>query len=192
MRAGWVTAFLLFATAAGCGASPGSRTDAGPGGNGGGSGGVASGGNGGTASGGSGGDVSYDAYPNGTFCDMPLGDDCSPKPLLSSTAPICSLDEGISFACNPCGVDGGQNCGIHGALVRGSQYTYIEILNVDVVFVYAYDLNNKLVAKLEWSANGAFAGQAWTCSAGPAVFDSREAMALLPSNTSANELLCAR
>jgi hypothetical protein len=154
---------LALAAATGCGASLGSGTDAGPG---------------------------YDSYPNGTFCDRPLGDDCSPLPLQTTTADICTLDGGIGFACQPCGQDAGQNCGLHSALVRGAQYTYVQVLNVDVAFVYVYDQNQKLFAKLEWSANGSVAGQAWTCSAGPAIFDSAEAMLLLPARSS--ELLCAR
>jgi hypothetical protein len=156
------------AAALGCSSSLGSGPDSGPGGTGG-----------------------YDAYPNGTFCDHPLGDDCSPLPLQTTTADICTLDGGVGFACLPCGQDAGQNCGLQSALVRGSRYTYIQITNVDVAFVYAYDQNNKLVAKLEWSANGTFVGQPWTCSAGPAIFDSTEAASLLPS-ASPNALICAR
>ena len=131
-----------------------------------------------------------DAGTSGASCSRPLGDDCSPSPL-QSTANICTLDGGIGFACNPCGRDGGaQNCDFQSAMVRGAQYTYIQILNVDGAFIYVYDQNNKLIAKLDWSANAAGIGQPWSCAAGPVDFDLTEAKSLLPARSS--ELLCAR
>ena len=131
-----------------------------------------------------------DAGTSGASCSRPLGDDCSPSPL-QSTANICTLDGGIGFACNPCGRDGGaQNCDFQSAMVRGAQYTYIHILNVDGAFIYVYDQNNKLIAKLDWSANAAGIGQPWSCAAGPVDFDLTEAKSLLPARSS--ELLCAR
>jgi hypothetical protein len=112
-------------------------------------------------------------------------------PLLTSVANICTLDGGIGFACLPCGLDPGQNCGLEPALIRGTQYTYIQLFSVDVAWIYVYDQSEKLVAKLEWSANGASRGQPWTCSAGPAVFDSSEAMSLLPAALTSSELSCS-
>ncbi len=132
-----------------------------------------------------------DAGTPGAFCSRPLGDDCSPSPLQSTTANICTLNGGVGFACNPCGPqDAGQNCGLQSALVRGARYSYVQILNVDVAFIYVYDQNNTLVAKLSWSANSAVVGQPWSCVAGPADFDPTEAKSLLPARSS--ELLCSR
>jgi hypothetical protein len=188
MRNGALVVLFTSAVAAGsCASSLGSGPDAGPGGAGGAGGAGGVGGVGGAA-----GEGGYDAYPNGTICDAPLGDDCSPAPLQSAVADICTLNGGIGFACLPCGPDAGQNCGLQTALIRGAQYTYIEIFNVDAAFVYVYDQNQKLVAKLEWLA-GLFA---WRCLAGPAVFDSTEAKSLLPlaglpGDASTNALQCS-
>jgi hypothetical protein len=115
-------------------------------------------------------------------------------PLRTSTANICTLDGGIGFACLPCGqLSAGASCVLQSALIRGAHYTYVQIINVDVAFIYVYDQNQKLVAKLEWSANLLAGGQdPWSCSAGPAVFDSTEAKALLPAGGTSSELLCAR
>jgi hypothetical protein len=114
-----------------------------------------------------------DASPDGApFCTQPLGD-CSALP--AQTPPnACTLDMAIAAAC--C-----QNCW-PGALMRGARYTYVQFLNVDTAFVYVYDENQQLVARLVWSANDSVVGHPWHCTDGPADFDPSEVMSLLPVN----------
>jgi hypothetical protein len=64
--------------------------------------------------------------------------------------------------------------------VRGATYTYLQITNVDVAFVFVYATNGALVAELLWSASRAAMGLAWTCAAGPDNFNANEAISLLP------------
>jgi hypothetical protein len=158
MRARRLTGWLLVATAAGgCGSSTlGPGADGGPSG----------------------------GHDGSTFCAVPLLDDCSASPLQIPGS-YCPLEMGIQRACRPCGpLDAGQDCGLRGALVSGAKYTYIQILNVDVVFAFVYDKNGTLVAKLVWSANTG----AVECTAGPPNFDPREAMSLVPVASGSDEL----
>jgi hypothetical protein len=122
-------------------------------------------------------------------CGPLASDDCSTFPL-QTTATICTLDAGIEFACRPCG---SQSCTVSGALVHGARYTYIQIDNADVWFIYAYDQNQKLVAKLFASVNGAVTGQPLTCAATSADFDPSEAKSLLPVSGPAEltDAMCA-
>jgi len=185
--------FMLAIATADCGASLNSGTDAGPGGTGGS--GDTAGAAGTGQSGGTAGSGGYDASPTHMFCNQPLGDDCSTSPVQSptTTTDICTLDRGVAFACLPCGrLDGGVSCVFQASLIRGTQYSYIQIVNVDVAFIYVYDQNQKLVAKLEWSANLAAGGKSpWTCLAGPSAFDRTEAESLLPAGATLNQLLCS-
>jgi hypothetical protein len=89
----------------------------------------------------------------------------------------CTLDE----ACGQCApLDGGASgCPIP-TFVAGTTYDYVEFLDADVATVLVYDKNGMPVAELSWSANEASFGCAWSCAGGPANFDAREAMALLP------------
>jgi len=89
-------------------------------------------------------------------------------------APGSPLSDAINAACHPCGQ--ATDCPIRGALVRGTRYAYVQILNADAAFVFVYDENQKLIAELGWSANLG----TWSCTAGPADFDPAEAMSLLP------------
>jgi hypothetical protein len=160
---------ILVAATGGCTAPLGTAPDAGSGGSGGGAGGSAGGGGAGGTSGG------------GAFCSTALGANCSASPLQIA-ATVCTLDMGIAAACGPCGPqDAGGGCILKGALVRGATHTYVQIMNVDVAYVYVYDQNQRLVAKLFWSVNAkASGGSGWSCTAGPADFDPTEAMSDLP------------
>jgi len=116
-------------------------------------------------------------------CPVALGD-CAASPPTGA-AGYCTVDMGIQSACAPCG---SQSCTLTGgALVHGATYTYVQLLNVDVAFIYVYDHGGALVAELEWSASGSAAGQGWGCFFGPATFDASEATSLLPV-TSGNGL----
>ncbi|HXU00710.1 MAG TPA: hypothetical protein VN903_06950 [Polyangia bacterium] len=178
--AGW----LVLVMAGGCNSSLGSVADSGPRGGTGGSGGTSSNGGGGASSNGGGGGAAG-SDTSGAFCARPLGDDCSTS-IAQVTATICTLDDGIAFACAPCRTQDAAACHLKAALVHGAQFTYIQIVNADVAWIYVYDQNQKLVAKLFWSANG----NAWSCSAGPADFDGSEAMSSLPVSQASSELVC--
>ena len=176
--------WLVLATAAGgCTAPLGTARDAGSGDSGGAAGGggadgtAGGGGAGGTAGGGGAGGTAG----SGAFCSRALGADCSTSPLQIA-ATVCTLDMGIAAACRPCGPqDGGEGCILRGGFVRGATYNYVQIMNVDVAFVYVYDQNQKLVAELFWSANGRVnGGSGWSCTAGSADFDPTEAISSLP------------
>lgn len=192
MRVDAVTVWAMLLTpVGGCGGSSlSSGRDAGSGGTGGAAtGGMSgSGGAGGmSGSGGAAGTSSGGTSGSAAFCSRALGTDCSAG---SQHTPICTLDAGIGYACNPCGAqDAGQFCNLKGALVRGTQYSYIQILNVDFAWIYVYDQNQRLVAELDWTANSAVAP--WSCVAGPPDFDPSEAMSRLPVTLTASELLCA-
>lgn len=151
----WAAWFVAAIAAGGCDSALGSRTDAGTGEHGG---------------GGAAGSASVDGA---AFCRSALSADCTVS--LIPAANVCTLPTGIAAACHPCGQQA-TDCPLRGALVRGTRYTYVQILNVDAAFVFVYDENQKLIAELGWSANLS----AWYCTGGPADFDPSEAKSLLP------------
>jgi hypothetical protein len=151
----WAAWFVAAIAAGGCDAALVPGTDAGAGGH---------------SSGGAAGSASGDGP---VFCRTTLGDACTFS--LIPGANVCRLPGGIEAACHPCGQQA-DGCVVRGALVHGTRYTYVQILNVDAAFVFVYDGTEKLIAELGWSANLS----AWSCTAGPADFDPSEATSLLP------------
>jgi hypothetical protein len=109
------------------------------------------------------------------FCTQPLSD-CSMTELfflLRPDASYCTLSEGITAMCAPCGA-GVAACLISTGIVHGAGYTYLDIENVDVGSRLVYDASGALAAVLGFGANSS---PPWRCQAGPDDFDPTEAMA---------------
>lgn len=180
--------FMLGSTLVGCGGSSRSSTDDVPNANG-----AAAGlasvptSSAGTTSGAGGSGSAGEAAPGGAaatpsdggataepFCTKPLSD-CSMTEhfLLRPDASYCTLSEGISAMCAPCGEEVAP-CFIGTGIVHGADYTYLDILNVDAGSRLVYDASGALVAVLGFGAN---ASPPWRCQEGPNDFDPTEAMA---------------
>lgn len=93
--------------------------------------------------------------------------------LLRPDTSYCTLSEGITAMCAPCGA-GVEGCLLRTGIVHGADYTYLDIQSVDAGTRLVYGASGALVAVLGFGAN---ASPPWRCQEGPADFDPSEAIA---------------